>query len=1341
MARAVCKLGGCSGRTSSGTRRPKVTTKSDVKHRIYEPSHYFFSKRIHGALHQSLNGRRSIIKNNKRTFIQRKIHIKGAPRTVVVTVNGQRVDTNTGGAILPVQPPKPVVIPYYQSPLPPPPALLPAPVQPLPAPLPAPAPVAIPVPVPVPVPAPAPPLSDKDDTDLASILQTAALLNSLGKKEESRPVMPPIMPPFFPPMAYQPPFMGYPPGIPTRGNENQGYPAGGNENQGYPAGGNPNQGYPAGGNQNQGYPAGGNENQGYPAGGNPNQGFPAGGNQKQETQAKPAAGSNPLAALSGILPLLLPINCRCGCESRCPDLCGLCKGVDEEIFDTIACCKAMPCPCSSTGAVTTQPAGAAVAPVGAPVSPVGAVGVPQPQIPNPSTQAIAPGQNYPALQPASAPPLPSLGQPNLIPPPLPLSAPPLPGLPSQPASAPPLPGLPSQPASAPPLPPSSTALTPPQPISPPTPGLTPPKPEIAPKPEIPVPGPPGSITAPKPEISVPGTPGSVGPLKPEISGQGTIPQPGTNVPQKPAIEGPGPGPAPAPGPALGPAPGLAPGPGLGPALGPAPGPAPGPGAAPVLGPLPSGPGSPSPAGPGAPGALVPPPPDNSGPIKVPPVPVLPGASLPSGPPVASPAPQPPSLSSSIPPPSLPSLPLTRTAYPAPPPAPQVFIIKENSASTKDPEDSKSAEALDTLSDSFESAFTKALKSERKKGRLHSAPRRGRGSQRPEEREYSDSEDEATENREKEDEEGKAQSYGGSRKDYVDDDNSDNDDNSDDDNSEDADIKVNTDIKQDDDNDDDSNDNDDDDDNDVDIKADKEPPYDFDHPRHSQSLPYYEGDEHRDTSRGAEKRKKYLGFQRYAKRRHQHKENTDRDELSYDRLQNVVSKHYVESPSVRPNTHRKKHPTFKISDDEEISRENEFDSFHGERFQNDALETALLAVQHNKGKPKNFKNEKQRSKFQHYPTYKSQLPTSHDTSHFTHLQDRASNKHGRMHGSGHPTHHDEQHHGHHYSQSKTEMTPDDELSEEAGSTSERIDGASNKHGHMHGSDNPTHHDEQHHGHRYSQSKTEMTPEDELPEEAGSTSERIESASNKHGHIHGSDHPTHHDEQNHGHHYSQSKTEMTPEDELSEEVSSTSERIDSASNKHGHIHGSDHPTHHDEQNHGHHYSQSKTEMTPEDELSEEVSSTSERIDSASNKHGHIHGSDHPTHHDEQNQGHHYSQSKTAEMIPEDEILEEAGSTSEGIDYSGDNEKFAPLKSTQINTSFRKYGKSNKHHLPENTDVRKDAKISLSTVQSFKPGFIRKLSKHKTKGDKNIAEDASYGSGQESGEKEIDEPEDLN
>ena len=550
---------------------------------------------------------------------------------------------------------------------------------------------------------------------------------------------------------------------------------------------------------------------------------------------------------------------------------------------------------------------------------------------------------------------------------------------------------------------------------------------------------------------------------------------------------------------------------------------------------------------------------------------------------------------------------------------------------------------------------------------------------PEERENSDSEDEATDNREKEEEKEKAQSYGGSRKDYVDDDNSDNDDNSDDDNSEDADIKVNTDIKQDDDNDDDSNDNDDDDDNDVDIKADKEPPYDFDHPRHSQSLPYYEGDEHRDTSRGAEKRKKYLGFQRYAKRRHQHKENTDRDELSYDRLQNVVSKHYVESPSVRPNTHRKKHPTFKISDDEEISRENEFDSFHG----------ALLAVQHNKGKPKNFKNEKQRSKFQHYPTYKSQLPTSRDTSHFTHLQDRASNKHGRMHGSGHPTHHDEQHHGHHYSQSKTEMTPDDELSEEAGSTSERIDGASNKHGHMHGSDNPTHHDEQHHGHRYSQSKTEMTPEDELPEEAGSTSERIESASNKHGHIH----------------------------------------------------GSDHPTHHDEQNHGHHYSQSKTEMTPEDELSEEVSSTSEQIESASNKHGHIHGSDHPTHHDEQNQGHHYSQSKTAEMIPEDEILEEAGSTSEGIDYSGDNEKFVPLKSTQINTSFRKYGKSNKHHLPENTDVRKDAKISLSTVQSFKPGFIRKLSKHKTKGDKNTAEDASYGSGQESGEKEIDEPEDLN
>ena len=66
--------------------------------------------------------------------------------------------------------------------------------------------------------------------------------------------------------------------------------------------------------------------------------------------------------------------------------------------------------------------------------------------------------------------------------------------------------------------------------------------------------------------------------------------------------------------------------------------------------------------------------------------------------------------------------------PPPPPPPQVFIIKENSASAKDSEDSKSAEALDNLSKTFENAFTEAYNSESKKGR-HYKSRRGHFKQR------------------------------------------------------------------------------------------------------------------------------------------------------------------------------------------------------------------------------------------------------------------------------------------------------------------------------------------------------------------------------------------------------------------------------------------------------------------------------------------------------------------------------------------------------------------------------------------------------------------------------------
>ena len=74
-----------------------------------------------------------------------------------------------------------------------------------------------------------------------------------------------------------------------------------------------------------------------------------------------------------------------------------------------------------------------------------------------------------------------------------------------------------------------------------------------------------------------------------------------------------------------------------------------------------------------------------------------------------------------------------SAYPASPPTPQVFIIKDNNAPPKDSEDSKSAEALDNLSKTFEEAFTEAYKIESKKDRHHHQSRGGHFRQRPKER--------------------------------------------------------------------------------------------------------------------------------------------------------------------------------------------------------------------------------------------------------------------------------------------------------------------------------------------------------------------------------------------------------------------------------------------------------------------------------------------------------------------------------------------------------------------------------------------------------------------------------
>ena len=418
--------------------------------------------------------------------------------------------------------------------------------------------------------------------------------------------------------------------------------------------------------------------------------------------------------------------------------------------------------------------------------------------------------------------------------------------------------------------------------------------------------------------------------------------------------------------------------------------------------------------------------------------------------MTNPAPPPASTSSTNPSPPLPSLPLMKTAYPAPPPAPQVFIIKENRNPIEDPEESKSAEALDNLSESFENAFKVALKSERRKGRLYDERRRGRVSKNPEEEENLNTEDDETNDKEEEDDEDKVRSHGGSRNDFVDagkgedtkinediDNDHENDNGDEDDDGYDDDDDTDTEDKSNDyDNDDDDNDNG------VDIKADKEPPYDLDQPRHSHSLPYVEGDRHGDkplrkTTHHSETRKKYSGFQRYDQSRQLRKEGTDRIGLSYDRSVNGIFNRYNDRNDVKSHYHRETFPLFKMVDDEEMSREYGRNSFHSENVQEDPLETTRLSRPRNKGAPKFVKKRKQRLKSRHFPREKSHLPTSHDASNFAHFQDSASDKHGGHHAKDDHTFY-EKDYDHHYSHSKTEMIPEDEITEDSGSTNEGND---------------------------------------------------------------------------------------------------------------------------------------------------------------------------------------------------------------------------------------------------------------------------------------------------------------
>ena len=516
------------------------------------------------------------VTNTKRAFIQRRIQLKGAPKGVIVNVNGQKIYSGTDMSTLPQpgqgptgnkainlhinlskkpslestpqrkqqpmiiaavrpQPPvRPILIsvPQQTQPLPPQPVVMPAP------------PPILQVPAPQP-----PPQPDKEENELGNIL-TLALLNGLGKKEESPPQVIPVP-------------------VPVPAIRNQGYPS---QNQGYPAGGSPNQGYPAGGSPNQGYPAGGSPNQGYPAGGSQNQGYPAGGGQNLQGAPPNAANggtgaaASPLAGLSGILPLVLPMKCRCGCERRCPDLCGLCKDVDEEIYDTLECCKSVPCPCLNVGAATTTQQGMVTQP--AAVTPQQGTGVAVPQNQPVSTLPATPpisGQGQPSQM--SSPPL----QPPVQTPPQPLSAPPLPSTPQlNPVplvSAPPLPPLTPGSVVPPPVPqPSATgqatasgALSPLPPlpqIAPPQPGATPEKPKTSLPTTGLTPSQPvsGSIQPPKPQIlptvtnpspkeePVPSLPsGPVDGGSPKGSSSSTAPPPDNQgpikIPQLPVLPG------------------------------------------------------------------------------------------------------------------------------------------------------------------------------------------------------------------------------------------------------------------------------------------------------------------------------------------------------------------------------------------------------------------------------------------------------------------------------------------------------------------------------------------------------------------------------------------------------------------------------------------------------------------------------------------------------------------------------------------------------------------------------------------------------------------------------------
>ena len=411
--------------------------------------------------------------------------------------------------------------------------------------------------------------------------------------------------------------------------------------------------------------------------------------------------------------------------------------------------------------------------------------------------------------------------------------------------------------------------------------------------------------------------------------------------------------------------------------------------------------------------------------------------------------------------SLPTLPLMKSVYPVPPPPPQVFIIKENSASSKDPEDRKSAEALDNLSKTFEDAFTEAYTSERKTDRLQDTPRRERFRQRLHQQDVSDSDsdeprwgrfrqreheqekfdsdshehhrerfrqrereqdrsdsnvdsdDEVVANSEDEEDEERLRSSVGSRRDFR-------DHNATEDTETSEGNEINNKSDDDDDNDDDDNDNnnsndnnddDDDDDNNNDDGRDDDNDDNSENKDSDSALdtePSSDADEPRHShsqqyhsrwhrTRLRVEKGKKLGFEDHDKGS-QH----GRFHLSHE-MRNRFAKHQ----RVRQHSHKKKYQALKNKKRKELSRKQVFDPSGTENFQRKLPKAILRPGEHRKGKTKTAKkvNVKHRLGTHYKAKEKSQLPTSHDRSNFAHLQGSDSGKyHHQDSGQRHIHHH-------------------------------------------------------------------------------------------------------------------------------------------------------------------------------------------------------------------------------------------------------------------------------------------------------------------------------------------------